>query len=142
MTTKAWRLPAALAVLALMTAACGSGDGGPTTTAAPTTTAGGGGTTAEGRFGLPAIDPLDVPEGDIGIAGSSTVFPLSVAVVTRWIDEASAEEIHAVYQDLAERVATGKLKQAVDTGFPLEEFQDALARLEAPDRSGKVLLVP
>ncbi|HSG78904.1 MAG TPA: substrate-binding domain-containing protein [Acidimicrobiia bacterium] len=87
MTTKAWRLPAALAVLALMTAACGSGDGGPTTTAAPTTTAGGGGTTAEGRFGLPAIDPLDVPEGDIGIAGSSTVFPLSVAVVTRWIDE-------------------------------------------------------
>jgi len=30
----------------------------------------------------------------------------------------------------------------VDSTFPLEEFGAALARLEAGDRDGKVLLVP
>jgi phosphate transport system substrate-binding protein len=85
-----------MALLALVAAACGgdaAADATPPTTAGSATTAatppaGGAG---EGRFGLPTIDPLDVAEGDIGIAGSSTVFPLSVAVVTRWIDEGGPE---------------------------------------------------
>lgn len=42
-------------------------------------------------WGLPVIDPLDVTPGDIGIAGSSTVFPLSTAVLTQWIDEGGPE---------------------------------------------------
>jgi phosphate transport system substrate-binding protein len=91
----------------LVAAACGDDDGGSDTTAAPTTTeatttttgdttttTGDTTTTAaagEGRFGLPLIDPLDVPAGDIGIAGSSTVFPLSTAVLSRWIDEGGPE---------------------------------------------------
>jgi phosphate binding protein len=38
-------------------------------------------------LGLPIIDPLDATEGDVAIAGSSTVFPLSTAVMTLWEDE-------------------------------------------------------
>ncbi len=38
--------------------------------------------------GLPTIDPLNAdPANTIGIAGSSTVFPLSTAIMTRWEDE-------------------------------------------------------
>jgi trans-2-enoyl-CoA reductase len=62
--------------------------------------------------------------------------------VSRWAENASKDEIHSVYQDLAERVVAGKLVQPVDATLPLEKFQEALARLGAPDRSGKVLFVP
>ena len=62
--------------------------------------------------------------------------------VSRWAESAPKDEIHAVYRDLAERVAAGKLVQPVDATFPLEEFQEALTRLEAPVRSGKVLFAP
>jgi phosphate transport system substrate-binding protein len=90
-------VPALLLSFALVASACGDDDASDTTaapaTTAATTTAGDSTTTAagEGRFGLPLIDPLDVPAGDIGIAGSSTVFPLSTAVLSRWIDEGGPE---------------------------------------------------
>ena len=89
-------------VFALVLAACGSDDttaapaDDPTTTAAPaTTTTESDSTDTTGaeemgemsELGLPIIDPLDVPEGDVLIAGSSTVFPLSTAVVSKWEDE-------------------------------------------------------
>jgi phosphate transport system substrate-binding protein len=52
---------------------------------APVTT---GGTAASGStLGLPIIDPLDVPSGEVAIAGSSTVFPLSTAIMSLWEDE-------------------------------------------------------
>src|SRR5690606_12150729 len=36
------------------------------------------------QWGLPLIDPIDVdPSVDVSIAGSSTVFPLSTAILTR-----------------------------------------------------------
>ena len=91
MRPKAWRLAAFVGVLALIAAACGDDDAA--TTAATTATTVVTPTTAAttppsgGQFGLPLIDPLDVPAGDIGIAGSSTVFPLSVAIVAKWEDE-------------------------------------------------------
>jgi phosphate transport system substrate-binding protein len=92
------RLLALVLALALVAAACGDDDdAAPTTT---TTTASGGSDTTTttmaaasdvSALGLPIIDPLDVPAGDIGIAGSSTVFPLSTAILTRWIDEGGPE---------------------------------------------------
>lgn len=102
------RLVGAVAVLALVLAAC---SGGANDNATITTTASGGDqttttsppaeestTTVEmvddelSQWGLPIIDPLDVdPSVDIAIAGSSTVFPLSTAVLTRWIDEGGPE---------------------------------------------------
>ena len=36
--------------------------------------------------GLPEIDPLDYPDGEIIAAGSSTVFPLSERMAERWTD--------------------------------------------------------
>ncbi len=62
--------------------------------------------------------------------------------ITRWAENAPAEEVDAVYQELASRVADGRLVQPVDRTYPLEEFPQALLRLDAPERSGKVLFAP
>lgn len=62
--------------------------------------------------------------------------------VTRWTETTAAGEVAAVYQNLAARVAAGKLLQPVSATFSLEAFQDALAALEVPGREGKVLLTP
>lgn len=62
--------------------------------------------------------------------------------VSRWAETAPGDEVEAVYGDLAGRVASGKLQQPIDATFSLDEFGQALARLEAPGRSGKVLFVP
>lgn len=98
-------LMALIATLSLVLAACG-GDGGDTTTTGATgsetttseDTSNGETTTTEdmggetGEFGLPIIDPLSVDASvDIGIAGSSTVFPLSTEVLSQWIDEGGPE---------------------------------------------------
>lgn len=85
---------ALIAILSLVVAACGGDSGDTTTTGATgldtTTTEDMGGET--GEFGLPIIDPLDVDASiDIGIAGSSTVFPLSTEVLSQWIDEGGPE---------------------------------------------------
>lgn len=89
-------------------------------------------------YGAMGRKPVTIPNGllifrDIRVRG---------LWVTRWIENAPADEVNAVYQNLAARVAAGKLVQLVDSTIPLERFQDALARLEAPARSGKVLFVP
>ena len=38
------------------------------------------------EYGLPDVDPLDYPEGEIITAGSSTVFPLSERMAELWTD--------------------------------------------------------
>ena len=89
-------------------------------------------------YGAMGRKPLTIPNGllifrDLQIRG---------LWVSRWIEHAPVDEVHGVYANLAARVAAGKLVQPVDSTFPLEEFQEALARLAAPERSGKVLFVP
>ncbi len=89
-------------------------------------------------YGAMGRKPVTIPNGllifrDIQVRG---------LWVSRWIENAPMAEVHAVYENLAARVAAGKLVQPVDSTFPLEKFQEALTRLEAPDRSGKVLFVP
>lgn len=93
MKTRTWA--PLIAILALALAACSSSGGGDETTTTangeePATTAAPGDGEMS-QWGLPIIDPLDVTSGDIGIAGSSTVFPLSTAVLTQWIDEGGPE---------------------------------------------------
>lgn len=91
MHTRPLRLAVVPAVLALVASACGGGSDPTTTSAAPgeetttTTASDPGGETSD--LGLPIIDTFAVPEGTIGIAGSSTVFPLSTAVMAKWEDE-------------------------------------------------------
>jgi phosphate transport system substrate-binding protein len=101
MNTRSVRLVAILGVLALVLAACSPAEeGGDTTEApaptdAPDTTEAPEATDPPGELselGLPVIDPLDVdPSVEVNIAGSSTVFPLSVAVMSQWTDEGGPE---------------------------------------------------
>jgi len=91
---KVRNLVALLALLAVALAACGGGSTAITEPSGEGSATTGnddmGGETSD--WGLPLIDPLDVDPGvDIGIAGSSTVFPLSEAVLARWIDEGGPE---------------------------------------------------
>ena len=89
-------------------------------------------------YGAMGRKPLTLPNGllifrDIRVRG---------LWVTRWVENAPTAEVHAVYQDLATRVAAGRLMQPVDTTFSLDEYHQALARLDAPQRAGKVLFTP
>ena len=89
-------------------------------------------------YGAMARKPLTIPNGllifrDIRVRG---------LWVTRWVENAPADEVRAVYQNLAERVARGVLLQPVDVTFALQDFQTALARLDSPERAGKVLFAP
>lgn len=89
-------------------------------------------------YGAMGRKPVTMPNGllifrDIRVRG---------LWVTRWIENAPPAEVHSVYQDLASRVAAGKLAQPVDKTYHLAEFNDALARLDATERAGKVLFIP
>ena len=89
-------------------------------------------------YGAMGRKPLTIPNGllifrNIQVRG---------LWVSRWLESAPMDEVQAVYEDLAGRLLGGKLVQPVDSTYPLEAFREALARLEAPDRSGKVLFVP
>lgn len=89
-------------------------------------------------YGAMGRKPLTMPNGllifrDIRVRG---------LWVTRWLENAPAAEVTAVYQELARRVSEGRLVQQVDSTFLLEAFQDALLRLDSPERNGKVLFSP
>ena len=89
-------------------------------------------------YGAMGRKPVTIPNGllifrDIQLRG---------LWVSRWIENAPRDEVHGVYENLAARVVAGKLVQPVDSTYPLEAYRDALARLEAPERTGKVLFVP
>jgi len=89
-------------------------------------------------YGAMGRKPVTIPNGllifrDIRVRG---------LWVTRWAENASADEVEAVYQELARRVAEGRIVQPVDGTWRLADFQKALLRLDAPERSGKVLFAP
>ena len=89
-------------------------------------------------YGAMGRKPLTLPNGllifrDIRVRG---------LWVTRWVENFPDSEVRAVYQDLAARVTAGKLIQPVDGSFPLEAHAEAIARVTAPDRAGKVLFAP
>jgi NADPH:quinone reductase-like Zn-dependent oxidoreductase len=89
-------------------------------------------------YGAMGRKPITLPNGlllfqDIRIRG---------LWVTRWVENATPEEVKATYQNLAERVAAGRLMQPVDGTFLLDAWREALARLDAPERNGKVLFAP
>jgi mitochondrial enoyl-[acyl-carrier protein] reductase / trans-2-enoyl-CoA reductase len=89
-------------------------------------------------YGAMGRKPVTMPNGllifrDIRVRG---------LWVTRWTETTPADEVNSAYQNLAARVAAGRLVQPVAATFALDAFQDALAALEAPGREGKVLLTP
>ena len=88
-------------------------------------------------YGAMARKPLTLPNGllifrDLRVRG---------LWVTKWLEEASTEEVRTTYETLAGLLAKGRLLQAVDSFFPLGDWRSALERLKDSERNGKVLLV-
>lgn len=86
-------------------------------------------------YGAMAKKPLTIPNGllifsDMRIRG---------LWVTKWMKEATRDEVGAVYGEMTARLLDGTLRQQVDAVFPLERFREALARLDSEERHGKIL---
>jgi mitochondrial enoyl-[acyl-carrier protein] reductase / trans-2-enoyl-CoA reductase len=86
-------------------------------------------------YGAMARKPLTLPNGllifrDLQIRG---------LWVSRWLENAPPEEVRGVYGQLANLVADGKIVQSIDSTHPLHAYREALARLDYPERSGKVV---
>lgn len=56
-----------------------------------------------------------------------------------WLKQATRDAVEAMYGDLIAMMRAGTLRQEVDGIFALEDFAQALERVEAADRRGKVL---
>ncbi len=88
-------------------------------------------------YGAMAKKPLTVPNGplifnDIRLRG---------LWVTQWIRESDPLTLNQTYAELAELVRSGKLTQTVDSAFELSDFSSAIARLNQPNRHGKVIFL-
>ena len=59
--------------------------------------------------------------------------------LSRWLKEASRDEMTAMYEELVTMMQKGQLRQAVDSVHALADFAAAFARQTAADRRGKVL---
>lgn len=86
-------------------------------------------------YGAMGRRPVTVPNGllifrDIAVRG---------LWITKWLEGASSAQILEVYGTLASKMAAGEIIQKVDSLFPLDNFQNALTRLDEPGRDGKVL---
>jgi trans-2-enoyl-CoA reductase len=62
--------------------------------------------------------------------------------LTHWLGQASREEIAATYERLLGLLRSGRLQQPVDSVHALADFHQALQRLQASDRRGKILFTP
>ena len=60
----------------------------------------------------------------------------------RFLARRNAEQIRAIYADLAQQVMSGKLHAPVDTVYPIEKIKDALAHADKGGRHGKILVSP
>lgn len=86
-------------------------------------------------YGAMAKKPLTIPNGplifnDIRFRG---------LWVTQWIHETDPKTLNETYNLLAELVISGKLTQSIDNTLDLSDYTQALARLEQPKRSGKII---
>ncbi|MFM2196647.1 MAG: hypothetical protein RLZZ505_79 [Verrucomicrobiota bacterium] len=86
-------------------------------------------------YGAMAKKPLTIPNGPL-IFGDIRFRGLWLS---RWMEEARPDEVASTYAYLSSMLLAGKLKQDVDSVFELACFRQALARLEADDRDGKIL---
>jgi NADPH:quinone reductase-like Zn-dependent oxidoreductase len=86
-------------------------------------------------YGAMGRKPLTIPNGPL-IFGDIRFRGLWVS---GWMEKSPREEVEAIYAELAGRLLAGTLRQAVDCVFPLENYREALARLDAADRHGKIL---
>ncbi len=86
-------------------------------------------------YGAMARKPLTIPNGML-IFGDIRIRGLWVS---RWMEKSLRDEIEIAYAEICCMVLGGKLRQDVDSVFGLGDFREALLRLEAHDRHGKIL---
>lgn len=82
--------------------------------------------------------------------GEPPVLPLGTLVfgeavlrgfwVVNWLHNAPRAEIEKTVGEIVDLIARGVLSVPVDSTYPLEQYQAALARHNSPERTGKVLL--
>ncbi|MEM7148139.1 MAG: 2-enoyl thioester reductase domain-containing protein, partial [Verrucomicrobiota bacterium] len=60
--------------------------------------------------------------------------------VTRWLENASPEEVHALLHPLAEMMHAGTLTLPVEKTYPPEDITAAIEHAQKSGRSGKILL--
>lgn len=87
-------------------------------------------------YGALSMDPLRIPGGQL-IFRTLTVKGFWL---TDWKLNTPRPERDRVVGGLLEAMAQGDLAPPVEATYPLERFQEALARAETPGRRGKVLL--
>lgn len=82
----------------------------------------------DGQF--PAISPFELIFRSLSITGFS---------IRNWMRNAPHEEIQEIYQNLCDLVDEGSLNAAVDSVFPLADFEEAFAQSLKNDRHGKIV---
>lgn len=87
-------------------------------------------------YGAMSRKSIKVPNGFLIFKG----IRLEGLWVTQWLKNAPAPDIEAAYDKLARLMADGRLKQAVDTVFPLSDVRRAVEKAQEEFRSGKVVL--
>ncbi len=60
----------------------------------------------------------------------------------RGLARRSAEQVRAIYADLAAQVMAGTLSAPVERVYPIEEIKAAVARADQGERTGKILVAP
>lgn len=86
-------------------------------------------------YGAMAKKPLTIPNGPLIFKNIS----FKGLWVSRWIQNTDTEELSKVYTQLAQKVVRGTLIQQVDHTYVISGFLEAIQRLSAPERKGKVL---
>ena len=87
-------------------------------------------------YGAMSRKSIKVPNGFLIFKG----IKLEGLWVTQWLKNAPVSEIEAAYDRLARLMADGRLKQAVDTVYPLSDVRKAVEKAQEEFRSGKVVL--
>ncbi len=54
----------------------------------------------------------------------------------------SAEQVRAIYADLAQQILDGTLSAPVEKVYPIEDITTALTHAQRGERSGKILVAP
>lgn len=62
--------------------------------------------------------------------------------LSQWFRNASPEQRMAVFGEIAQLIAGGKLKSRIQATYPIERIKDAVGAAAAGERDGKILVVP
>lgn len=87
-------------------------------------------------FGAMSKQSIKVPNGFLIFKGIS----LEGLWVTQWLKTSSKEEISAAYSKLAHWMSEGKLTQAIDSTYGLDQIKEAVTKAQEEFRNGKILL--